>query len=249
VVRVMGKDTAISWATATWNPWIGCHPVSAACNNCYAEAWARRCGRDFSKVTRASNATFYAPSKWKDPRRIFVCSLSDFFHPNADEWRPDAWGVIHEASWHTYLILTKRPEFMAIDTLGWSQPSYVWLGVTAENQEQAEKRMPALVQIPAALHFVSIEPVLGPINLGTSLRRFRPDGNGGVIEYRSLDWVIVGCESGPNRRECKVEWIEDIVDQCRAAKVPVFVKQGSHRFPGRQRDIPDHLWKIKEIPT
>jgi protein gp37 len=252
----MGKDTAISWADATWNPWYGCTKVSPACENCYAEAWAKRCGRDFSKVTRSKDATFYAPLKWKDPRRIFVCSLSDVFHPHTDMMRGEAFNVMLDTPQHTYLLLTKRPERLhdhsvyPLEVL----PN-VWLGVTAENQEQADKRVPLLVETPAVMRFVSIEPMLGPV----SLRQWFYEPTGKFRTYKGrrqlqlrynpqLDWVIVGGESGPNRRPMKIEWLEDIVEQCKAANVPVFVKQGNAFRAGQQGDIPDHLWKIKEFP-
>jgi protein gp37 len=240
----MGKDTAISWADATVNFWYGCTKVSPACENCYAEAWAKRCGRDFSKVTRSKDATFYAPLKWKDPRRIFVCSLSDVFHPHADMMRGEAFNVMLDTPQHTYLLLTKRPERLhdhsvyPLEVL----PN-VWLGVTAENQEQADKRIPILLQTPAVKRFVSIEPMLGPIDLQKLWTLWK-----GTSLLGMIDWVIVGAESGPNRREMKIEWLENIVEQCRAANVPVFVKQGNAFRAGQQGDIPDHLWNIKEFP-
>jgi len=239
----MGKVSKISYVDSSWSPWIGCTKVSEACQNCYAEAQMKRFGRDFSVVTRAANPTFYAPRRWlpDESERIFVCEWSDFFHPAADEWRHDAWLVMMSTCGHKYLILTKRPERIAECVAPFPQwpLSWVWLGVTAENQEQADKRIPILVETPAVLHFVSLEPLLGPIDFGDD---FWETGN-------RVDWVIVGAESGPHRRECKLEWIKSIVNQCRSAQVPVYVKQGSHRFPGRQGDLPDHMWKIKESPA
>lgn len=237
----MGKSTRISWADATWNPWRGCTPLSAGCNNCYAALRADRFPAQYPhgfRVLERSRSTFMDPVKWKDPRRIFVCSLSDFFHPGADDWRDAALEVMHMADHHTYLLLTKRPERAWQENLPSPSVDY-WLGVTAENQEQAERRVPTLLEQPAALHFVSIEPMLGPV----SLEYLAPAEQEGFV-----DWVIVGAESGPNRRPCNVEWIEDAVDECRAAGVPVFVKQGNALHPGQQGNIPDHLWKIKEMP-
>ena len=110
----MAERTLIEGAQSTWNPWYGCDRVSEGCRFCYAgEKWAKRAGRIFyGNVERASARTFRNPTRWKEPRRIFVCSLSDFFHPAADEWRDEAWAVMREASQHTYLILTKRPQRM-----------------------------------------------------------------------------------------------------------------------------------------
>ena len=166
-------------------------------------------------VTRAANPTFYAPTKWEEPLRIFVCELSDFFHPEANKWRPDAYDVMRRTPQHTYMVLTKR--FQSMREQWWVEeqvpghrPGNVWLGVTAEDQRWADIRIPALLCTKPMLRFVSIEPMLGPVDLS------------GLWECRDecgyhLSWVIVGAESGPNRRECKVEWIEDIVGQCRAA--------------------------------
>ncbi len=239
----MGKVSKIEYCDSSWSPWIGCTKVSEACTHCYAEAWAKRCGRDFSKVQRASDAAFYAPLKWKDPKRIFVCELSDFMHRKADDWRSMACGVMIAAPWHDYFILSKRPKRYDCWYDDWYQIEACrdwWLGATTENQEQFNDRTDSLLRLPHSKIWVSAEPLLGPIHFGTTLID--------TVYGPHISFVVVGAESSPNRRECKVEWIEDIVDQCRAANVPVFVKQGSHRFPGRQGDIPDHLWKIKELP-
>lgn len=251
----MGKETAISWCTATWNPWRGCTPISPACLNCYAAVRAERFPKQypegFGKLVR-SKTTFNDPLKWEDPRRIFVCSLSDFLHPHADHWRDDAFDVMRKADHHTYLILTKRPERLHGYTWG-----DAWLGVTGENQEQLDKRANELTRAPLTRGklFVSIEPMLESVGLRQwfyePTGKFRTYKGRRQLQLRCnprIDWVIVGGESGPNRREMKLEWLESVVEQCRDANVPVFVKQGSHRFPGQQGDIPDHLWKIKEFP-
>jgi protein gp37 len=203
----------------------------------------KRAGRPW-QVTRSKDATFYAPLKWTEPRRIFVCEQSDFFHPGADEWRDDAYRVVRDVSRHTYLICTKRIERAQQHFQPWPN---IWLGVTAENQEQYDHRALELLRLYHHVSWVSLEPLLGPINLGTWLLRFRPDGIGGDIEYSAVHWVVVGGESGPNRREMKIEWLEDIVAQCKAANVPVFVKQDNGPRPGMQGRIPDELW-IKEFP-
>ena len=138
---------------------------------------------------------------------------------------------------------------------GWPPP-FLWLGVSAENQKMADARIPVLAQIPAAVRFVSVEPMLGPVNVRKWLanpHECNCSAPGGIhsascLEDVPLSWVIIGGESGPNYREMKVEWLEDIVEQCQAAGVPVFVKQASHRFPGQQGNIPDRLWRLKEFP-
>jgi protein gp37 len=166
----MGEITKIAWADSTWNCFIGCSKVSPACDNCYAEQWAARAGRDFTKVVRASTETFHAPQRWKEPKRIFVCSLSDFFHPDilrAD--RHDAIRVMRHAPQHTYLLLTKRPENVKPMLLGtaWGEslPNNVWLGVTVENQEQADQRIPLLLGAAATTRFISCEPLLGAVDI------------------------------------------------------------------------------------
>jgi protein gp37 len=182
-----------------------------------------------------SKTTFNDPLKWVDPRRIFVCSLSDFFHPAASEWLLEALDVMHRAPQHTYMILTKRPEMLAPwGAIPWELMPNVWLGVTAENQTQANLRIPLLMATHPAKRFISIEPMLGPIWL-------RPD------YFGKPDWVIVGGESGPNRRELNLNWLDEVVTQCQEARIPVWVKQDSGHRPGRQGRIPDELW-IQELP-
>lgn len=213
----MGEISNIEWTDATWNPWYGCHKVSPGCAYCYMDRWAKRRGSDFDTVTRAKDATFSAPMKWKEPQMIFTCSLSDFFIEEADEWRIRAWDIIAKTPWHTYLILTKRADRFGLldrelgwlsaipwlDNMGKPWPN-VWLGVSAENQRQADERIPKLLQIPAAKRFVSIEPLLGPIDL---IDMATPDGTrfNALTAWkepcedpltRGVDWVIVGGESG-----------------------------------------------------
>lgn len=240
----MAKNTKIEWATATWSPFIGCTKVSPACDNCYAERWAKRCGRTFSKVIRAAAGTFYSPMRWKQPERIFVCALSDFFHPDISrEDRLDAISVMVNAPQHTYMLLTKRPENIWEQLSGteWEAglPDNVWVGVTAENQEQADKRIPLLLQVPAKVRFVSCEPLLGPI-------RFRAEYGNAVYDWLAgevsrpggpryiaerLFWVICGGESGPQARPMHPDWARSLRDQCAAASVPFMFKQWGEWYP------------------
>ena len=175
----MGTDSKIEWTTHTWNPWYGCPDDGArspACDHCYARAWAKRSGIvDFDReIKRASDATFFAPlnqKKYKPGDRVFVCSLSDFFHGEIPvELYCAAFEVMSARPDLTFIILTKRPQNIDPKTNWIKQdelPTWqnLWLGVTAENQEQADARIPALLAIPAAKRFVSIEPMMGPITL------------------------------------------------------------------------------------
>jgi protein gp37 len=210
----MAIETKIEWADATWNPFIGCSKVSPACDNCYAERWAVRTGRDFKSVKRSASPTFHGPLHWKTPKKIFVCSLSDFFHEEimrAD--RHAAIKIMRDASQHTYMILTKRPQNIAPMLAGttWAEkvPDNVWLGVTAENQEQYDKRAPELFKAPARVKFLSCEPLLGDIKIDTN----------------NLDWVICGGESGPHARPMNPTWARDLRDQCAARNTPFMFKQ------------------------
>lgn len=257
----MGKTSEIEWTDATWNPWYGCRKISAGCKLCYAERDMQRYGRDFSKVTRAAPATFNAPLKWKAPLRIFTCSWSDFFIEEADPWRAEAWEIIRQTPQHTYMILTKRidrlsPQCFPIIDLN------VWLGVSAENQTQADKRIPLLSQIRATGRFVSYEPGLAVINFqlvcqscghrhkGTCHQTLE-DSHGefsclcpASFNERRIDLVIIGGESARPRSRARpfhLEWAFDALAQCRAAGVACFIKQlGSnpyyHGQPLRLRD-------------
>jgi protein gp37 len=236
----MGRKTGVQWADASWGPWRGCTKVSEGCRFCYGERDMTRYGRDFSVVTRANAGTFRSPVHWKEGLRVFVCPWGDFFHPAADTWRDEAWAVIEQSPQHTFLILTKRPERIGANTLpvywgrGWS---HVWLGVTAENQQAADLRIPLLAAVPAAHRFLSAEPLLEPLDLRNVL------GN-----YGTPEWVVIGGESGPKARPMEVNWLYSITDQCDAAGVAVFVKQDSGPRSGQQGSIPADLWRRKECP-
>ena len=172
------------------------------------------------------------PLHWHNPRQIFVCSMSDLFHESVPfEFIEKVLRVIEQCEQHTFQILTKRPEiaydfFGGTSGAGLSAPPLknVWLGVTCENQKCADERIPILLQIPAAHRFVSLEPLLGEVDLNKReliCKIWRK----GLTIGTYLDWVIIGCESGPKRRPCKLEWVRNIAQQGKAAGVPVFVKQ------------------------
>jgi len=210
----MGRDTGIEWTDRTWNPFHGCHKVSPGCKGCYMFRDKARYGQDPNIVVR-SKTTFYAPLKWpKEPAMCFTCSWSDWFIEEADPWRDEAYGVIRQTPWITYQILTKRIERAAGRVPDPPLPN-LWLGVSAENQEYADRRLPLLLQTPAAVRFVSYEPALGPVDLSQYLP--------------ALDWVICGGESGPGARPMQPDWVRSVRDQCQAAGTAFFMKQwGEH---------------------
>lgn len=225
----MGKTTSISWTNSTWNPWYGCKKVSAGCKNCYAEKQSARYGKDFSTVVR-SKTTFNDPLKWKEPRKVFTCSWSDFFIAEADEWRGTAWDIIRMTPHLTYQILTKRPENIAARLpADWGEgyPN-VWLGTSVEHQDAADERIPFLLEIPAAIRFLSCEPLLGAIDLWQWLGGARePIGDYWNKDRRGIDWVICGGESGAHFRAMNPDWARSIRDQCRAAGVAFWFKQSA----------------------
>ena len=237
----MAKTSNIQWTDGTQNFWIGCEKVSEGCLNCYAETLDKRYKRDFNVVRRTSDATFYAPLKWKEPQLVFTCSLSDFFHNDADKWREEAWDIMRRTPHLTYQVLTKRAPRM----LDWSKThgwlDNVWAGVTVETQEWVH-RLDVLAKVPAKVRFVSCEPLLGPLSIAKYLQcsmcgnkahfgsQNCPQCQRTWTEQEQrrgykLDWVIVGGESGYNPRKFDLAWAASIVDQCKDAGVPVFVKQ------------------------
>ena len=213
-------DTKIQWADKVWNVTTGCTKVSPGCSRCYAETVAKRFwkGRPFADVKFHEDRLFQ-PLHWRKPRRVFVNSMSDLFHEDLKSHQiSDIFDVMMRAPQHTFQVLTKRAarmnEYMKDHPL-FARPN-VWLGVSVENQTTADKRIPILQDTPAAVRFLSVEPLLEKVDL----MPWRLD---------CIDWVIVGGESGPKARPCDLRWIGSIVDECRAADVPVFVKQLGRR--------------------
>lgn len=226
----MGHISQIEWTEATWNPWHGCRKVSPGCAHCYMYRDKIRYGQDPSRVVQGKT-TFQLPLKWKKPRVIFTCSWSDFFIEDADEWRPAAWEIIRSTPQHTYQILTKRPERIAEHLpKRWPLPN-VWLGVSVENQYYYW-RISVLRQIPAAVRFLSLEPLLAAM----------PE-----LPLEGISWVIVGGESGARCRPVKSEWICQIRDRCGVAGVPFFFKQwGGPKKKASGRSLEGRTWN--EMP-
>lgn len=213
----MAEQTNIQWADATVNFWHGCHKVSDGCKFCYMYRDKARYGQDANTVIRSKPTTFNAALKWKEPKRIFTCSWSDFFIEEADTWRADAWDIIRRTPQHTWMILTKRPERI-IDCLprDWGAYGYpnVWLGVSIESVEELY-RWDILESIPARIRFISYEPILGDI---------------GAAFMHHPDWVILGGESGHSfgkwrYRPCELQWINDLAAYYIRRGIPLFVKQ------------------------
>jgi len=247
----MSERSKISWCDATWNPTQGCTKVSQGCAHCYAERWSKRFRKSFD--LRLVPKALDLPLHWKKPRRIFVDSMSDLFHPEVpDSFVAAVFGVMAECPQHRFLVLTKRPERMKkwfAPTIHWPLPN-VWLGVSVENQETADERIPILLDTPAAHRFVSAEPLLGSIDF-SKIGQHRTDNGLGMESWEKLDalngsrftqtwggpwiwnglrgpkidWCIVSGESGLGSRPCDVRWIRSIVQQCESAKVPCFTKQ------------------------
>lgn len=286
----MAENSAISWTDHTFNPWTGCTKVSSACDFCYAEKWAQRSGRgDLWKGKRARTTVSYwkQPHKWNGiaaragkRAKVFCASLADVFDNQVpDEWRADLWELIASTRNLDWLLLTKRPQNIAkmLPVMDSTQPFYkpwnekwpwnnVWLGTTVENQEEANRRIPALLSVPARVHFLSCEPLLGPLKLRplnvrnykygedepASLYaldgRYQIPGSHWSETHPRIDWVIAGGESGPGRREMDMVWVDDLRLQCQGASVPFFFKQDAAARPGQRGRAGDQLWASKQFP-
>lgn len=233
----MSEITNIQWTTATWNPWQGCRHTSEGCRNCYMFSDKVRYGQDPKDIHRSSDATFAAPLKWQrevdrgkrgpDARLVFTCSWSDWFIEEADAWRDDGWDVIRECPDLIFQILTKRAHRMA-DHLPrfWDEiRDRCWLGVSAEDQKNYDRRRPYVDAVLAPVMWWSLEPLIGPIRLHLRDYRHRPA------------WTVVGGESGPAARRCEVGWIRSIVRECEEHDVPVYAKQMGTAFVDERNGV------------
>jgi protein gp37 len=225
----MGEITKIAWCDSTFNPWLGCQHVSPGCDHCYAESFAER----FNLVQwgpgqhrrRTSEDTWRNPLKWNkaaqargERHRVFCASLADWLDNQVPhQWREDLLKLIEATLALDWLLLTKRPQNARklVPHDWWGQPN-VWVGVTAEDQEHYKQRWPTARQIPAAVHFVSYEPAIGPLDLCE-------------VGPPYPDWVIFGGESGGGARSADVEWAKRMIEQCRMLGIAPFVKQLGHR--------------------
>ena len=256
--------TSIEWATDVWNPVTGCTKVSQGCKNCYAERIAERFWgeRKFTDV-QLHPERLEDPLHWKKTRRVFVNSMSDLFHPDVPDIFINRLLYLMEvgAPQHQYLILTKRPDRMRNYFKGVSPAKNIWLGVSVEDQKTADERIPLLLQTPAAVRFVSAEPLLDPVDLSAYLPLAKSDIRGLVyspVGGPFLDWIICGGESGPHARPMHPDWARSLRDQCFAAGVPFFFKQWGEWLPvsqslhlsaGKIADVPYHCWDADPKPA
>jgi protein gp37 len=216
----MATTTQIEWTDATWNPVTGCSKITRGCDFCYAERFSER----FRGVSKhpfeygfdltLRPERLKQPLTWRQPKRIFVNSMSDLFHKEVPTRFVDAvFDTMEAANWHSFQVLTKRSSLMARYLRGryatGLAPSHIWLGVSVEDRRNAV-RVKHLRAARASVKFVSFEPLLGPI---------------GQIDLAGIDWAIVGGESGPHARPMQEEWAIELRDQCRRAKVAFFFKQ------------------------
>jgi protein gp37 len=225
----MSDHSSIEWTDATWNPIRGCTKISAGCAHCYAETFAERFrgvpGHPYEQGfdLRLVPDKLVQPFEWRSPRTIFVNSMSDLFHEGVSvDYVARISRVMQLANWHTYQVLTKRSERMR-DLLttrlrSVAHEPHIWWGVSVENRKQGLPRIEHLRAAPAAVRFLSIEPLLEPL---------------GPIDLTAIDWVIVGGESGPGARPLEESWVLEIQSQCRRADVPFFFKQWGGRLKSR----------------
>lgn len=232
----MGKNSHIEWTHHTFNPWWGCKKVSPACDHCYAEVWAKRMGHTLWE--KDSPRRFFSDAHWREPlkwneearqsgerHRVFCASMADVFEHRTDLnlERARLWELIDSTTYLDWLLLTKRPQNVRrIAPWGANWPPNVWLGTSVENQTQAEKRLPYLLKNPAAVRFLSCEPLLGALDLGPWFRR---EG------FYPVDWIIAGGESGAASRPMHPDWITSLLHQCQDSDVPFHFKQWGQWVP------------------
>jgi protein gp37 len=234
----MAKDSKIEWTHHTFNPWWGCVKVSAACDHCYAEAWAKRLGEQVWGP--GSDRRFFSDAHWNEPlkwnreavsegvrRRVFCASMADVFENRKDlvPHRARLLRLIEETPHLDWLLLTKRIHLVRKQLpKGYEFPKNVWLGTTVENDHSARKRIDHLLSFESpSVRFLSCEPLLGPIDL----RKYLVSNTNGT----RVDWVIAGGESGAGARPMDPDWPANLQAQCAAAKVPFHFKQWGHWAP------------------
>lgn len=243
----MAENSKIEWTDHTFNPWIGCQKVSPGCDRCYAEAMSNRYGwtewGPHGERKRTSESNWRKPRQWAKSAngrrpRVFCASLADVWDNQVPvEWRRDLFHLIWETPELDWLLLTKRPENiekMLLPAIGeaelWPWPN-VWLGTTAEDQERFDRRWHVLAKVPAAVHFISYEPAIGPLVL--------PSAWSGIP---MPDWIICGGESGHGARMMNPEWARNLRDVCTATNIAFFMKQMTGKKP-----IPPDLM-VRQFP-
>lgn len=241
----MSGITSISWSTMSWNPITGCTRVTAGCQNCYAfalhdmryEAYQRgkqvptQYSKPFSQIQLLPQR-LEDPLHIKKPQKFFVNSMSDLFHSQVpDEYIFQVFDVMRRAHWHTFQILTKRPGRLRRLGQHIKWPANVWMGVSIEN-DSLVARADALREVPAAVRFLSCEPLLGPLP---------------SINLDGIHWIICGGESGKGFRPMEPDWARDLRDRCQAAGVAFWYKQSSGLRPGKDEELDGRKWQ--EFPT
>lgn len=219
------QRSKIEWTESTWNPVTGCTQISPGCAHCYAKTFAERFRgveghpyeQGFDLLIRPERLE--QPLRWRKPRTIFVNSMSDLFHPDvSDIYIREVFEVMRSADWHRFQVLTKRSERLVELAPSLTWPGNVWMGVSVENQ-RFTPRIDDLRRVPAAVRFLSCEPLLGDLEL----------------DLHGIHWVIAGGESGPGARPMRPAWVSSIRDQCVESNVPFFFKQwGAHDAEGRR---------------
>jgi protein gp37 len=217
----VAEHSKIEWTDATWNPVRGCTKISPGCKHCYAETFAERFrgvpGHPYAQGfdLRLVPNKLHEPLKWREPRMVFVNSMSDLFHTGVpDEYIEQVAGVMVEANWHTFQVLTKRAErlqqLLETKLTFASSARNIWWGVSVENKKHGKPRIDYLRHSPAVTRFLSVEPLLEDL---------------GELDLSGIHWVIVGGESGPGARPMQREWVINVLRQCREQGVKFFFKQ------------------------
>jgi protein gp37 len=238
----MSDKSMIEWTDATWNPVTGCTQVSPGCDHCYALRFAERFRgvpnhpyeQGFDLRLWPERASL--PLRWKQPRRIFVNSMSDLFHSDVpDDFIRQVFQIMVQADWHIFQVLTKRPQRLARLGASLPWPAHIWVGVSVEMNDYAW-RADFLRRVPAQVRFISAEPLLGPLD---------------SLKLDGIHWLISGGESGPGHRPCDPDWVRDLRDRCVSSGVAYFHKQWGGRTPkagGRMLD--GRRWdELPEMPA
>jgi protein gp37 len=244
----MATVSNIEWTDVTWNPVTGCSKISQGCKHCYAERMAKRLkAMGAARYQRGFRVTLHQdlvelPLSWRKPRTVFVNSMSDLFHKDVPlAFIQRVFATMQACGQHTFQVLTKRSERVAALSSRLPWPPNVWMGVSVEDSKVLY-RVRDLAEVPAAVRFLSCEPLIGPLD---------------DLPLAGIHWVIVGGESGPRARPMQVEWVESILSQCRNADVPFFFKQwGGVRkdMTGRllhghtYDDMPERLIRRPDVP-